>query len=182
MDSERFRALLSHQGPLVHVDHSHRAPAPTGDDCMWWDVPCLLSQAEEKRKAQESAELEKRKAQERAELDELLKTWTFRHFYVLFLRIVKPVITFGRFDVEYYQDVTINWIRIYVDGTLWRECSDTDKKVFERTSILESANLKTEKDKQLMGEIIRYFKANESALIKEAKETRARAPVYGIRR
>ena len=29
MDSERFRALLSHQGPLVHVDHSHRAPART---------------------------------------------------------------------------------------------------------------------------------------------------------
>ena len=49
MDSERFRALLAHQGPLVHVDHSHRAPAPTGDDCMWWDVPCLLSQAEERR-------------------------------------------------------------------------------------------------------------------------------------
>ena len=23
----RFQALLSHQGPLVHVDHSHRAPA-----------------------------------------------------------------------------------------------------------------------------------------------------------
>ena len=26
----RFEALLSHRGPLVHVDHSHRAPAPTG--------------------------------------------------------------------------------------------------------------------------------------------------------
>ena len=33
MDSERFQALLSHQGALVHVDHSHRAPAPTGE---WW--------------------------------------------------------------------------------------------------------------------------------------------------
>ena len=27
-DSGRFEALLSHQGPLVHVDHSFRAPAP----------------------------------------------------------------------------------------------------------------------------------------------------------
>lgn len=34
MDSGRFRALLSHQGPLVHVDHSHRAPAPTG----YWGI------------------------------------------------------------------------------------------------------------------------------------------------
>ena len=28
----RFRALLSHQGPLTHVNHAHRqcAPTPTG--------------------------------------------------------------------------------------------------------------------------------------------------------
>ena len=32
----RFEALLAHQGPLVHVDHSHRAPAPTG---YWWMDP-----------------------------------------------------------------------------------------------------------------------------------------------
>ena len=54
----RFEALLSHQGPLVHADHSHRAPAPTGDDCRWWDSACKEHQAEEKRKAQERAELE----------------------------------------------------------------------------------------------------------------------------
>ena len=36
MDSERFQALLSHQGPLVHVDHSHRAPAPTDED--YWGI------------------------------------------------------------------------------------------------------------------------------------------------
>ena len=28
----RFEALLSYQGPLVHVDHSHRAPAPTAGE------------------------------------------------------------------------------------------------------------------------------------------------------
>ena len=32
----RFEALLSHQGTLVHVDHSHRAPAPTGYWPMGW--------------------------------------------------------------------------------------------------------------------------------------------------
>ncbi len=32
-DSGRFEALLSHQGPLVHVDHSHRAPAPRTGKC-----------------------------------------------------------------------------------------------------------------------------------------------------
>jgi len=37
MDSERFQALLSHQGPLVHVDHSHRAPAPTDEGYSWID-------------------------------------------------------------------------------------------------------------------------------------------------
>lgn len=39
MNSERFRALLSHQGPLVHADHSRRvAPAPTG--VCQWSSPC----------------------------------------------------------------------------------------------------------------------------------------------
>jgi len=32
-DSGRFEALLSHQGPLLHVDHSHRAPAPRTGEC-----------------------------------------------------------------------------------------------------------------------------------------------------
>ena len=32
-DSGRFEALLSHQGPLVHVDHSFRAPAPRTGEC-----------------------------------------------------------------------------------------------------------------------------------------------------
>lgn len=32
-DSDRFEALLSHQGPLLHVDHSFRAPAPRTGEC-----------------------------------------------------------------------------------------------------------------------------------------------------
>ncbi len=30
MESLRFQALLSHQGPLKHVNHAHRQAAPTG--------------------------------------------------------------------------------------------------------------------------------------------------------
>ena len=32
-DPGRFETLLSHQGPLVHVDHSHRAPAVRTGKC-----------------------------------------------------------------------------------------------------------------------------------------------------
>ena len=45
MNAQRFEALLAHQGPLVHVDHSHRAPAPTGEDCGFWDFACWKRQA-----------------------------------------------------------------------------------------------------------------------------------------
>jgi len=48
----RFEALLSHQGPLVHVDHSHRAPAPTAEDCGWLDFPCWEREAEKQRELQ----------------------------------------------------------------------------------------------------------------------------------
>ena len=47
--SGRFEALLSHQGPLVHVDHSHRAPAPTAEDCAWWNLSCWEREAEKLR-------------------------------------------------------------------------------------------------------------------------------------
>ena len=42
----RFEALLSHQGTLVHVDHSHRAPAPTG---YWWPMGWREEQKQEQR-------------------------------------------------------------------------------------------------------------------------------------
>jgi len=50
MDSERFRALLSHQGPLVHVDHSHRAPAPTGEDYWAFDPRGWIENVELQRR------------------------------------------------------------------------------------------------------------------------------------
>ena len=54
----RFEALLAHQGPLVHVDHSHRAPAPTGEDCHILDFLCQRRQAlaeEKERRARDEA-------------------------------------------------------------------------------------------------------------------------------
>ena len=49
-DPGRFEALLSHQGPLVHVDHFNRAPAPTANDCAWWDSACREREAEKQRR------------------------------------------------------------------------------------------------------------------------------------
>ena len=47
----RFEALLSHQGSLVHVDHSHRAPAPTGywgiDPRGWLELNVTAGQVRE---------------------------------------------------------------------------------------------------------------------------------------
>ena len=60
MNAQRFEALLAHQGPLVHVDHSHRAPAPTGEDCEWWDLACKERQKnkeEEERRVAQGLEL-----------------------------------------------------------------------------------------------------------------------------
>ena len=70
----RFEALLSHQGPLVHVDHSHRAPAPTGEWCLPWDADCQererLRREKEEREAQEEAD--------RKEADKLLRFTKFQ--------------------------------------------------------------------------------------------------------
>lgn len=71
----RFEALLSHQGPLVHVDHSHRAPAPTGEWCFPpWSADCQererLRREKEEREAQEEAD--------RKEADKLLRFTKFQ--------------------------------------------------------------------------------------------------------
>jgi len=154
-DSGRFESLLSHQGPLVHVDHSHRAPAPTGAGCRW---------------NEDTESCEKRKAEERAELYALLKDWTFSDFYITLKRLSPSVIKFGRFSVAYQTGLKYNRININVDGNPWKHCDIVAGPRFSEMSILDSAELNTEKDKQLMGEIVRGFEARENAEIRASQK------------
>ena len=154
-DSGRFEALLSHQGPLLHVDHSHRAPAPTGAGCRW---------------NEDTESCEKRKAEERAELYALLKDWTFEDFYITLKKLFPSVIKFGRFSVAYQSGLAYNRINIVVDGKLWKQCDTFAEPRFSKMSILDSAELNTEEDKQRMGEIVRVFEARENAEIRASQK------------
>ena len=55
-DPGRFEALLSHQGPLVHVDHFNRAPVRTANDCAWWDSACKERQEKAKQEEERVAQ------------------------------------------------------------------------------------------------------------------------------
>ena len=164
MNAQRFEALLAHQGPLVHVDHSHRAPAPTGAGCRWYE---------------DTESCEKRKAEERTELYELLKDWTFNDFYITLKKLIPSKIEFGRFSVSWQKTKDYDRINIIVDGKVWKQCDTNAEPRFSEMSIINSAELNTEEDKQLMGEIVRGFEAREYAALRESnkrKQARRNGP------
>ena len=135
----RFEALLSHQGPLVHVDHSHRAPAPTGEDCEWYDLLCK----ERQRKA------------------EIANNWSFKDFRDRLVDLGRSTLKFGNASVEHVRATNEKGkkymvIEIYVGPTLWLRCPEHDADAAFGKNIVEAARLDP-KDTQTMANIIIAF-------------------------
>ena len=119
----RFEALLSHQGPLVHVDHSHRAPAPTGEWCFPWDAACQererLRREKEEREAQEEAD--------RKEADKLLRFTKFQTVRVYMHELSYPFDSHvietenNVYKVEIVGEDGKEYMNFYIGDELWFE-------------------------------------------------------------